>query len=122
MHIMTKEEARKIFDSWREYMEIADKLRKLFVSIPESFLPYPKETLEEALNIIAKNYFDAGDKEKVNTIQTTMAGFLWCHEKDEEAIEGMHRTLDLMLKNPDLKKIKIEKLKECKDSWAKLKN
>ena len=116
---MTKGEARKIFKSWQEYMEIADKLRKLFSSIPESFLPYPKEILEEAINMVAREYFDAGDKKMVNTIETTLAGFLWIHKGDGEAIDGMYRDLELMLRHPDLKKIKIKKLIERKEFWLK---
>ena len=118
-NFMTKEEARKIFESWRAYMEIADKLRKLFVTIPESFLPYPKDILEEALAVIAKDYLDNGHKEKAETIQLTIHGYLRCHEKDETALEGMRRVLDLMLKSPDLMKVKINSLHESRDSWAK---
>ena len=60
---MTKEEARIIFKSWQDYQEIGDRFLSFMLRVPESFLPYPADTLEEALNIIAKDYFDSGDKE-----------------------------------------------------------
>jgi len=67
---MTTEKAEKIFKSWQEYMEIADKLQKILgPSIPESFLPYPPEILEEALNITAEKFFDAGDKRKLKLLK-----------------------------------------------------
>src|SRR4030042_4110955 len=103
---MTKEEARKIFKSWQDYMEIADKLHKLFCHVPESFLPYPVDTLEEALNITAKDYFDSGDKEMSENIQRTMSYYLTSFYftesgvtgskiTDEGSIESMKRELDL---------------------------
>lgn len=118
---MTFDEADKIFKSWQEYVEIAGKLEKIFSTIPESFLPYPVEILEEALNIVAKRYFDTGDRKMSKTIQETIAAFLWTHEKDETAIESMEKNLDLMLKHPELREVKLAKLKECRDSWAKIK-
>lgn len=118
---MTSEEANKIFKSWQEYMEIADKLDKLFAQLPESFLPYPSDILEEALNIVAKRYFDAGNKKMSETIQHTMSAFLSLHTKDEEALVSMNQGLKLILDNPELKKTYLEKLEECRDSWLKKK-
>lgn len=118
---MKTEEAEKIFRSWQEYMEIADKLSKtLGPSLPESFLPYPTQALEEALNIMAEKFFNAGDKKKVETIEETKTGFLWQYEDDAVALESISKHLNLILKNPDLKKVKTEKLRETRDSWAKL--
>ena len=57
---MTLNEALIIFKSWQDYMEIADKFFRLMLPIPESFLPYPADILEEALNIVAKHYFANG--------------------------------------------------------------
>ena len=118
---MTFEEANKIFKSWQSYMEIVDKLGKIFHELPESFLPYPPKVLEEALNIVAEKYFYAGDKKKSETIQETMGGFLFMHTDDEKALDSMCKTLDLILKHPELKDTYIEKLKESKDYWLKLK-
>ena len=130
---MTKEEARIIFKSWQDYVEIADKLHKLFCQVPESFLPYPVHTLEEALNITAKDYFDSGNKEMSETIQRTMALYLTPYYftesgvtgikfTDEESIELMKRKLDLIENNPELKKAIVKSLKETQDSWIKSRN
>ena len=127
---MTKEEARIIFKSWQDYIEIADKLSKIFSVVPESFLPYPVDTLEEALNITAKDFFDSGDKKMSNNIQELMpshlapyyfteSGVTGIKIKDEEAIEWMKRELDLIEKNPELKKTIVKSLKETQDNWIK---
>lgn len=124
---MTKEDAGIIYQSWQNYMEIAEKFSCLMLSVPESFLPYPVDALEEALNIIAKDFFDSGNKEMAEIIQTTMASYLlpfFFEEKerltkDEEAITRMKNMLDMMEENPDLKKTLLKKLKECQDGWIK---
>jgi ABC-type nitrate/sulfonate/bicarbonate transport system permease component len=69
---MTKNEAKRIYDSWQESVETLDKVLKIFSVIPESFLPYPAEVLEEALNIIAKEYFENGNRRMAENIQATM--------------------------------------------------
>lgn len=122
---MTKEEARIIYKSWQNYMEIADKFFSLMLPVPESFLPYPADTLEEALNIIAKGFFDSGDKEASDTIKRCMAIHLlpFFNEKgvvkDEEAITNMKKMLDLIEQSSELKKAVLEKLKESQHSWIK---
>jgi len=117
---MTLEEASKIYQGWKNYVEVADKWGKLFMCpIPESFLPYPKEELEEALNITAERCWNIGDKETSEAIKSTIAGFLWNHEKDEEVIQSLSNVLKMMEKSPDLKATLLEKLKESRDSWLK---
>jgi hypothetical protein len=118
---MKFDEAQKIFKYFQEYVEISDKLSKIFYKIPESFLPYPLPVLEEAINVLAKNYFDAGDYEKSKTIQSAI-NFLLFYSKDEEAIESMKQNLTIMSQNPELKKTYLENLKSSRDSWAKSKN
>jgi hypothetical protein len=127
---MTIDEAKKIFKAWQEYIEIAEKLREVFCVVPESFLPYPAGTLEEALNIIAKDYFDAGDKRMANNIQETMCLHLVPYYlepskgkftlTDEEVLERMKRSLDLILEHPELKEATIRSLKQIQESWIKL--
>jgi len=115
---MTTEEANKIFQSWKEYIEINDKLWKIFTDIPESFLPYPKEVLEEALNIIAKSYFDAGDRKTCDSIQANMCTLIK-YKDDEEAIKAIVDSF--ILKDPGLRKTYLANLKKARDSWAKSK-
>lgn len=118
---MTHNEANKIFEDWKAYMSIVDKMDRIFSQIPESFLPYPPKILEEALNIVAKKFFDNGDKEDADAIQGTMGAFLFKHEKDEAAFESMYRDLELMINNSELKNTKLANLKKTKDTWLEIK-
>lgn len=117
---MTIEEADKIFNSWKEYGEINDKLMNffMFTGIPESFLPYPTSVLEEALNMIAKNSFDTGDFKKSEAIQNTIA-FLLLYKNDNEALNDI--TNSPILKTQIIKDSIISNLKKSKDSWDKFK-
>jgi hypothetical protein len=122
---MTKDEAKAIFRAWQSYVEVADKFQRLMLTPPPSFLPYPIESLEEALNIVAKEYFDSGNRDAAKTIQNTMASYLlqyYAHEKsghmtDEQALEDMEKHLRLILSDPSLKKTVLENLKFCQQSW-----
>ena len=117
---MTLNEALIIFKSWQDYMEIADKFFRLMLPIPESFLPYPADILEEALNIVAKHYFDSGNERMAEIIQETMAAYLSLTIRtDAEAITEMKKRLDFIEQNPDLKKGFLKSLKESQDSWIK---
>lgn len=120
---MTLEDAQKIFKAWQEYSEINDKLMKVFlgITLPESFLPYPLEDLEEATNIIAKTYFDAGDYKTMKQVQEVI-GFLTAYKDDEKALESIRKGLDFVLQNPELKKAVLENLKEAQESWVEFKN
>ena len=116
---MTREEAEIIFRDWQAYLEINDKLFQLFgPSIPKSFLPYPPDVLEKALNIIGKVYFEAGDGGVHTMIQESITTIL-CYKDDEEAISGIVN--GIRLKHSELRKIFIGKLQNSKDNWAKLK-
>lgn len=129
---MTKETARIIYEDWKGNIEILDKIFKIFGVVPESFLPYSAEILEEALNIIAKDYFDAGDKRTSENIENLMimhmAGLYSTPDgatvrkmSDEEALLCMKEKLDLLYKYPELKKGALNNLKEAQESWSKLK-
>ncbi len=116
---MRLDEAQVIFKSWQDFMEIADKFFRLMLPIPDSFLPYPSDILEEALNTIAQYYFDSGNKKMSKTIQETMGFYLSPGRTDAEAITKMKEMLDLIEKDPKLKTGLIKSLKECQDSWIK---
>lgn len=117
---MTYDDAFKIFEEWRKYTEIADKLTQIFSALPESFLPYPAKVLEKALNIVAERYFNKGDKEKAKIIQNSMTGFLFCHENDEDAILSMCEKLEQMREHSELKNIYLEKLKSTHMTWFEI--
>lgn len=123
---MTKEEARIIFKSWQDYMEIAEKFHILMLFVPESFLPYPARTIEEALVMIAKEFQDSGNTKMVELIQNSMGYFLshfFMGEKqgamqtDGEAITKMKKMLDMIEENTDLKKTMLARLRECQNGW-----
>ncbi|MFH1694214.1 MAG: hypothetical protein ABH880_00460 [Patescibacteria group bacterium] len=115
---MTLEEAQKIFKAWQEYAEFGDKLKKVFVSIPESILPYPKDALEEASNIIAKDFFDNGDKKMADAIRSFMM-ILISHKEDAVAIEDIKRQLEMWEEAPELKEAYLRNLEKARKSWAK---
>lgn len=129
---MTFEEVNKIFTDWQSYIEIADKMGKIFTVVPESFLPYPVETLTEALNLATKNFLASGDKKTANNIQETMYAHLSGYYdfskdadgrkiSDEEALIKMKRDLDFMLSDKGVTEAKIGLLERTRSSWAELK-
>ncbi len=121
---MTLVEAQKIFRNWQVHLELFDKLRTIFTVFPESFLPYPVSVLEEALNIVAKDFYERGDTSAAADIQRLMAyhiGGLYLDEKmldDEQALLEMKRRLDLIFSDEELKKVLLMNLKRVRDSWA----
>jgi len=126
---MTINEAQVIFKCWQDYIEIAEKFHRLMLPVPESFLPYPADVLEEALNIVAEYYFNAGNKKMSENIQNSMSVYLLpfimtkeetgARRTDEEAITDMKKMLDLIEQDTRLKKELLKSLKECQDSWIK---
>ena len=116
---MTNQEAERIFKEWQEFAEINDKLFQLFsTSIPESFLPYSKEILEEVMNVVAKRYFDAGDHEATKLIQRQMTSVMF-YKDDEEAL---NQIVDgWVLKGPEIRTARLRNLRAAQESWAKFK-
>lgn len=84
---MTLEEANKIVNIWGRYLEYSSgKLNLIFGAyIPESFLPFKINILEEAINIVAEYHHDLGDKKAVKDLQSTI-GYLLGYKDDEEAV------------------------------------
>ncbi len=76
---MTLEEADKIRTIWGKYLEYCHgRFLTLFLSsIPESLLPYPREILEEALNIVAKHFHDTGNRKSSQLIQDSISNLLF---------------------------------------------
>lgn len=133
---MTIEKAQKIFKSWQEYMEIADKLHSIFRIVPESFLPYSVDELEEGLNIMAKDFFESGNKTASNNIQNMMVlhlgGYHLISNKgkdvstkkklsDMEVLKEMRNDLNLILENEELLQAKLSNLNRIKESWLEFK-
>ena len=84
---MTLSEADKIVRVYGRYIEYCSHiLSSVFIEmIPESFLPFPKDVLEKALNIVAKHYHNTGDIRSVNLIREVHSMLAMCGD-DEEAL------------------------------------
>lgn len=98
---------------------------------PESFLPYPLGVVAEAVNIVVKDYSDAGDLQNAQMIKELMGvrtdyfitgsdGKLVALESgktDEEMLVEMKESIDVILGNPTLKKTVLADLKKSQDKW-----
>ncbi len=119
-----------VFESWREYLETDERFRILLLNPPESFLPYPLGVVAEAVNIVVKDYSDAGDVINAKMIKKLMGvrtdyfitasdGKLVAKESgtDEEMLVEMKESLDSILGDPALKKTVLADLKKAQDKW-----
>jgi len=85
---MTFNEADKMVRIYGRYLEYCSHILMIFGShLPESFLPFPKDTLEEALNIVAEHYHKAGDQHGVKLIQEVAACLPWYGDDEESLLE-----------------------------------
>jgi hypothetical protein len=116
---VTLNEAYGIFSVWKNWhWPCHFLLNSVFcATIPESFLPYPPDVLEEALNIVAKDFFDRGDIQTSKKIQEAMCSLL-CYKKNEEAWEAAAK----FFSNPEMMKAClgfVENFKRDYISWSK---
>lgn len=111
---MTLAEANKIFKNWGQwYWPCHFILHSIFLSkIPESFLPYPQNVLEEALNIVAKHYRDNGDLQASGNIQESIAS-LGAYTKDEEALQQASGSFS----NPKMRAVMLTYIVNYKKDW-----
>jgi hypothetical protein len=117
---MDLEKAKRVFKDWQKFVEINDKLGLIFSSIPKSFLPYPPDILEGAMNAVAEDYFNAGDHKTAEDIQNSIVTLIR-YEDDSKALESMLKKLKIISEHPDLRDTYLNNLKRTRDSWAKLK-
>ena len=112
---MTFTEANKIFKNWGKwYWPCHFILHSIFLNkIPESFLPYPQDVLEEALNIVAKHYHDVGDIKASKNIQESIVS-IWTYTKDEEALQQASEVLS----NPKMRKVMLTYITNYKNDWT----
>lgn len=111
---MELEEASKIVKIWGTHLEyVGGKLMIIFgAHIPESFLPYPKSDIEDALNMLAKHYYDNGDKKASEDLQSSM-GSLTLYRDDEEALI----TSAKLFSEDSWRKSMIESLHKFQQNW-----
>lgn len=84
---LTLEEAQNIVYIWGDFLEHTGGERVLFgISIPESFLPYPINILQGALNKMEAYYHKQGLYERVGLLEGTES-LLVQYTSDEEAIK-----------------------------------
>lgn len=85
---MTLQQADQIRQDWGKFLEITNgRLMGLFLGqIPERLLPYKKEVIKEALEMIIKHFNDNGNEDAVRVISETVP-FLEMYIDDKKAIE-----------------------------------
>lgn len=112
---MTFDKADKIIKIWGRYLEYCSKLNLVFgAHIPESFLPLPKEMIEEAGNLVAEYYHNVGDQDKVKLIQGSL-GSLMMYKDDEEALLQAAK----LFNDPGWRKAMLPTFKKFKKNWVK---
>lgn len=83
---MTIEKASKIIEIYGIHLEYCSKLIYVFSShIPESFLPFPKNIIEKASDVMAEHYHNNGNNVALNSIEVSRAHLI-SYINDEEAI------------------------------------
>ena len=112
---MTLSEANKIVRIWGAYLEYCqERLHAVFTGfIPESLLPYPAKTIEQALNIIAKHYHDKGDYEKSEMLRQSHR-CLALYVGDEMALGGAVQAFSM----PEVKDKVISNMKKVQEDWV----
>lgn len=110
---MTITEALEIFEVWKQWFwPFHSLLFSIFKGyIPESFLPYPKNVLNEALEEILKLH-DEKSKE-YEAINTTKSFLLSFYVNDKYAFEGFLHSLAM----PGMVEITSENIKKFTNDW-----
>lgn len=113
---MTLDQASEISRIWSLHLEHSfGKLNFIFMaSIPESFLPFPKDVIEEALNILAEEQHKYGNRDAVEGVKAAGA-FLVAYKDDQEAILQAAKRFS----NPEWCNAVIPKFKVCQQTWIK---
>ena len=113
---MTLDEASKIVQIWGRYLEyFQGKLNFIFSArIPESFLPCPLKTIEEAINIVAEQYHNQGNQEAVNALQSGI-GWLTAYTNDEKAVLSAAKAFN----DPKWRKAMLPAFKKFQKNWIK---
>jgi len=83
-----------------------------FTKIPESLLPFPKDIIEQASNMVAEFHHENGNKEAVNAIQACSVS-LWTYSNDEESLLEAVKIWN----NPEARKTLLPSLKKMQETW-----
>lgn len=113
---MTIREAGKIVEIWGRYLEFCSKLIVVFGhKIPDSFLPFPKDILDEAIDIIIDQYHKEGNKHMINVLEESRYDLYIRYVNDEEALINAAE----MFSNSELRQALATSLKELQQEWIK---
>jgi hypothetical protein len=114
---MTLDKASKIVKIWGIYLEyMGGKLNLIFgACIPESFLPFPIETLEEALNAVAEHHHNMGNKDGVKALDGSF-GALTGYKDDEEAVLQAAK----LFNDPKWREAMLPVFKKFQKDWIKI--
>ncbi len=106
---MNIQQADKIVQDYASFTErTAGKLNALFLgTIPESLLPYNKDLLEKALNIMAKYYVEDGQKNLASSMETLKTHLLG-YSDDKQTIDRLAERF----KTEDFRAISLQAIKE----------
>lgn len=112
--IMTIEEADKIITNWGRYMELMShsNMSLFLVHIPESILPYSKESIAEASDMMIDYYTNSNNEEAANIVETCKANLLF-YKDDEESIDNFIR----MWGDTNSRARLLKALKESQGEW-----
>src|SRR4030043_2285725 len=115
--MMTPNDAEKIMHIWGRWEEFAfGKLHHIFgFAIPESFLPFPKDTLYKALDIMARQFDKTGNKRGVELMSKSAFTVDSFFVDDEEALLKAAKNFN----NPEWRKELIPAFKKFQEDWIK---
>lgn len=93
---MTLEQANFVMKEYGKFLEFVDsKLTPIFsVGKPESILPFPKQIIEDGLNIMANEFHNSGDTQIVNSIEACLAALATYIPDNEALTEAAKRISD----------------------------
>ena len=111
---MTFTEADKIFQVWSQWhWPFHSMLYSIFSSnIPESFLPYPLDDLNEAITIMANHYNDVGDQEFAELVYKSI-GSLSFYKKDDYAFGQASENMS----NSEIRETMLIRISKYKKDW-----
>lgn len=107
-------EADKIFKVWSQWhWPFHSMLHSIFSSnIPESFLPYSLDDLNEAITIIANHYNDIGDQESAELVYKSIGSLLF-YKKDDDAFQQASKNMS----DPKIREVMLIRITNFKKDW-----
>ncbi len=113
---MTLDEADKIVKIWGKHVEYFNRIALLLfgASAPESILPFPKNIIQEACNMVAEHHHNNGNLEIVRAIESCEA-FLLVYNDDAESLLQAAK----LWNDPKWRENLLPALKQSQADWIK---